>query len=78
VDSLSIDAIYGHLLTYEMRLEHNQPSPDISHSLANLFARSPVPRGKGTQSYSRGRGSSYGGRNYSGRGNSSNLRGRVF
>lgn len=43
VDSLSIDGIYGHLLTYEMHLEHNQPSLDLSQSSANLSARGPTP-----------------------------------
>jgi hypothetical protein len=51
VDSSSIEAIYGNLLTYEMRLEHNQASPNLSQSSANMSARGPAPHGRGGPSY---------------------------
>jgi len=47
----SIEAIYGNLLTYEMRLEHNQASPNLSQSSANMSARGPAPHGRGGPSY---------------------------
>ena len=38
VDPFSIDELYGHLLAHELRLEHQQPTVDLSIAGAN-FAR---------------------------------------
>jgi hypothetical protein len=61
LDPLSLDEIYGHLLSQEMRIEHNLSSTKASLPMANFSARAPVLRGRGRNNY-RGRGSSSGGR----------------
>ena len=40
LESFSLDDLYGHLLTYELRLEQQTPVPDIGLPVANLAAKS--------------------------------------
>jgi hypothetical protein len=45
VEPLSIDVIYGHLLSHEMRLDQHQSSFDLSLAGAHFAARGHSPRG---------------------------------
>uniref|UniRef100_A0A2N9F2C9 Reverse transcriptase Ty1/copia-type domain-containing protein n=1 Tax=Fagus sylvatica TaxID=28930 RepID=A0A2N9F2C9_FAGSY len=45
VDPLSIEDLYGHLLTHEIRLAHNQPAVDLSLANANFTAPTSSARG---------------------------------
>ena len=59
VDPLSIDELYRHLLAHELRLEHQQPTMDLSIAGANFAGRGPSRGGRGGGSFpSAGRGSS--------------------
>uniref|UniRef100_A0A2N9F0L7 Reverse transcriptase Ty1/copia-type domain-containing protein n=1 Tax=Fagus sylvatica TaxID=28930 RepID=A0A2N9F0L7_FAGSY len=44
-DPLSIEDLYGHLLTHEIRLAHNQPAVDLSLANANFTASTNSTRG---------------------------------
>uniref|UniRef100_A0A2N9F027 Reverse transcriptase Ty1/copia-type domain-containing protein n=1 Tax=Fagus sylvatica TaxID=28930 RepID=A0A2N9F027_FAGSY len=44
-DPLSIEDLYGHLLTHEIRLAHNQPAVDLSLANANFTAPTNSARG---------------------------------
>ena len=44
-DPLSIEDLYGHLLTHEIRLAHNQPAVDLSLANANFSAPTNSARG---------------------------------
>ena len=45
VDPLSIEDLYGHLLTHEIRLAHHQPAVDLSLANANFTAPTSSARG---------------------------------
>ena len=82
-DPLSMEEIYGHLLTHEIRLDHNQSSIDLSIAGANFAARGSHPhrgsRGRNSNStnFSNGRGSSSNSHKpYRGRGRSTHTPGR--
>jgi hypothetical protein len=69
-DPLSLNELYGHLLTHEMRIEHHISFNEPALPTAHFYARAPMPRG---------RGSSFGGRSsYRGKGPPSNGHGRGF
>ena len=72
VDPLSLDELYGLLLTHEQRLEQHQTVvTDLSFSTANMVARNPSYRGCGGCGGQSGRGfssNSNGGRGHQGRG----------
>jgi hypothetical protein len=41
IDPISLDTLYGYLLTYEKRLEHLHSTPDFSISTVNVAQRNP-------------------------------------
>ena len=47
VDPLSIEDLYGHLLAHELRLEHQQPTVDLSFVGANFAGRATSRGGRG-------------------------------
>jgi hypothetical protein len=46
VDPMSLEELYAHLLTHEMRLEHNTATVEPLFSYANVASRSPSQKGK--------------------------------
>ena len=45
INPISLEDIYGHLLSHELRLSHNQPSVDLSVASANFVHKGSSPRG---------------------------------
>jgi hypothetical protein len=90
LESFSLDELYGHLLTHELRLEQQTSVPGIGLPVANLAAKSPSstqpPRqfstsngGRGSHfNGNRGRGQGHSSRGRSNGGSSSNNTNRPF
>jgi hypothetical protein len=70
LESFSLDDLYGHLLTYELRLEQQTPVPDIGLPVANLAAKSSSSPQPPRQFSNGGRGSHFNGNRGRGRGHS--------
>jgi hypothetical protein len=45
INPIALEDIYGHLLSHELRLSHNQPSVDLSAASANFVHKGSSPRG---------------------------------
>jgi hypothetical protein len=70
LESFSLDDLYGHLLTYELRLEQQTPVHDIGLPVANLAAKSSSSPQPPRQFSNGGRGSHFNGNRGHGRGHS--------
>jgi hypothetical protein len=71
IQPVPLEDIYGHLLSHELRLSHNQPSVDLSNASANF-----VNKGTSNQSGRGGGRSSSNFHSNRGRSNWNNRRGR--
>ena len=66
---MSLEDLYGHMLSHELRLAQNQPTVDLSNVSANFTNKGPSNRGgRHSSNYSSNRGSRFSLNNHRGRG----------
>jgi hypothetical protein len=59
IDPILLEDLYGHLLTFESRMEANNPAADVGFPSANFVTKTNNNRGSGSSNYNSGRGNSY-------------------
>jgi len=59
IDPILLEDLYGHLLTFEPRMEANNLAADVGFPSANFLTKTNNNRGSGSSNYNSGRGNSY-------------------